>query len=340
MIHLTAVWAAYLMLRWAMGRRFPLAEVRLAFVAAAVAAPSVAYMAWLYLAEPVFKKRADVPTPSPLLWQYLMGYGLLLPLALGGALLLHKRGAAKGAAFEGDRLRVLLPVGWAVVAIPLAYLPFAFQRKLIMGGHLPLALLAGLAVAELARRAVVRRPQAAGWVAALLLLPLSITNVLFFLRDAQVALKENLSSTGTHPVYWPEELIRSYQRVERETPKDAALLTWPTHGVIAPLYAGRAVYAGHWGETPQFADRFTEARQFYGGVWTSAERLRFLQDRGITHVLLEGPVEAFARGHTLNTLRRPLVSPVLEREPWLAPVFREGATTLYAVRPPAAGSPP
>lgn len=64
-IHLTAVWSAYLLARWVVGRRFPARAVGLALIAAVVAAPSVVYMAWLYATEPVFKARADTATLTP-----------------------------------------------------------------------------------------------------------------------------------------------------------------------------------------------------------------------------------------------------------------------------------
>ena len=45
-----------------------------------------------------------------------------------------------------------MPIAWATAGFGVAYLPFAFQRKMIMGTHVPLCLLAALAVAGLAAR--------------------------------------------------------------------------------------------------------------------------------------------------------------------------------------------
>ncbi|MBM3458693.1 MAG: hypothetical protein FJX77_09205, partial [Armatimonadetes bacterium] len=72
MIHLAAVWTLYLLLRWGTERRWPARAVGMALLAALVASPSVAYMAWLYLSEPVFRARADTETLTPGVDRYLL----------------------------------------------------------------------------------------------------------------------------------------------------------------------------------------------------------------------------------------------------------------------------
>jgi len=320
-IHLTAVWAAYLVLRGGVYRRFPLAEVRLALVAAVVAAPSVAYMAWLYLAEPVFKKRADTATLSPLLIHYLWGYGLILPLAAAGAVWLWRRRA------ERPDGAWLLPLAWAAVGIPITYLPFAFQRKLIMGCHLPLAILAGFAVANLARRAAARWPRrfAAGAAAACVLALLAVSNVRFLHRDLHLALATG--RVGVHPLYWPRNDLHAFEWLGRHTGKDAVLVCLTTNGTMAPAYSGRRVFVGHWGETNDAIRKEREVYAFYEGAWTSERRREFLRRNRVTHVLF-GPQEQVVQLMSgPGRGRRPL-----EAEPFLTPVFTEDQTTLYAVR--------
>jgi hypothetical protein len=352
-IHLAVVWAAYLLLRWAVSRRFPARETGFALLAAAVASPSVLYMAWLYLAEPVFRSRADIETISGPIRLYLLGYGLLVPLALWGAALLwpserrrdeENTGTAititnydhdyeKGRTETWDRrpetdLRFLLPIAWFLMGLIPAYLPFAFQRKMIMGYHLPVALLAGLALAELARRLAgsVGRPKAASLVAGAVVAVLSVSNVRYMWRDVQVALTEQVTSTGAHPVYWPDSDIRAFEWAGRQ-PGPGALMALPFNGVLAPAYSGRPVYAGHWGETPRFGLRVRESVAFYRGDWSSEERHRFLTKNAIRWVVLS-PLE--------RASVRDVVRP-LETEPFLRPVFTEGDTTVFEVSPAPAG---
>lgn len=326
-IHLAAAWGGYLAARGVVERRVPWHSLRMALVAALVAAPSVGYMAWLYRTEPVFRLRADTPTLTGDFAKYLWGYGLLLPLAAAGAVLLW-RGRKDSAG--GPAPQVLLPV-WAVAGLLVIYLPFAFQRKLIMGTHLPLAVLAGGGAAALAEWACRNRPRWVGVTAALPVLALAPSHVLYMLRDVRVARLENRTSTGAHPAYWRADVMETLRWAGTSTPRTAALLTWPQNGVLAPALSGRAVYAGHWGETPAFSEKMQHAYLFYWGEWSPAERLRFLQSQRITHVL-RSPVEeewvtAFgARRRHFRPFRR------LEDEVFLEPVHRVGEAALFAVR--------
>jgi hypothetical protein len=417
-IHLALAWAAYLMGRWAVERRFPARATGLALLAAAVASPSVAYMAWLYKTEPVFKARADTPTLSHGPWLYLGGYGLLVPLALWGGILLrrHEEGG-ENAEEDGRRWRrallvtaalvatgsllyaaegvyrnliflvplagwavvsgrwsmvngqsavgsrqqsvegsgadpearpdpavphsairtphsalgapLLLPLAWCCAALAAAYLPCAFQRKMIMGFHFPLSLLAGVALADLARRAAKRfpAPRRASVAAALVLAVLCISNLRYLYRDPERALLKNETSTGVHPAYWLASEIHAFTWLGEHTPEGAALLAFPLNGVLAPAYSGRSVYAGHWGETPDFAGRVREVRGFYQGRQGTAEQLRFLKTRGLTHVFVS-PNERLliAQGEERYG------TPSLERAPFLKRVFQDGETALYEVR--------
>jgi len=349
-IHLTAVWCSYLLAKWIVARRFPAREVGYGLITALVAAPSVGYMAWLYATEPVFKARADTATLSPELAGYLFGYGLLLPLAAAGAWILCR--SSKETAGEAQpSLRWLLPIVWAVIGIPLSYAaiphladggldwqPVAFQRKLIMGYHLPLALLSGLAIAALARSLAVRggTQRTRVLIAALAVTLLSISNLRYLVRDIKLARTENLTSTGAHHAYWPESDLRAFEWLRTHTASNATLLTWPMNGVFAPAYSGRKVYAGHWGETPGYEDRLKEEFAFYWGLWSSEERLRFLRQYNITHVV-DSPIErewVAAWGQKVNRPQRPLTA-----EAYLQPVFNEQGTTVYEVRPRSSTTP-
>jgi hypothetical protein len=301
-------------------------------------------MAWLYLTEPVFKARADTATLSPAPIGYILGYGLLWPLAAFGAWRLYLQRADATPEEAQPSRRWLLPIVWVVVGLPLAYLalpsfsfgelqwqPVAFQRKLIMGYHLPLALLAGLALAGLARAAARGgTARTGGMVAALAVCILSLSNLRYLVRDVKLARDENLTSTGAHHAYWPEGDLHAFEWLRTHTPPDATVLTWPMNGVFAPAYSGRKVYAGHWGETPGYEDRLKEEFAFYWGTWNSEERLRFLRQYGITHIV-ESPIEREwleIWGQKARVPRRPLTA-----EPYLQPVFNERDTTVYEVRP-------
>jgi hypothetical protein len=147
-ITVAGVWAAFVTVRALAARRVPGRSVADAVVAGLVALPSTAYQYYLYRTEPVFRMRADDKFLSPPLTSYLLGYGLVLLLAVGGALWLLRLARRDGQPL-GQRL---FPLTWAVVGFAIPYLPFAFQRKLLLGAHLPLAFLAAVGAMALARR--------------------------------------------------------------------------------------------------------------------------------------------------------------------------------------------
>lgn len=332
LFHLTAAWVSFFLVRWLLTRRFPREQLRAACIAAAVTLPSFAYMYWFYKTEPVFSKRVEVPTltPGPLL--YLLGYGLLAPLAIAGGAILarHWRDRREDTPLSG---RLLLPLTWCVAGYLVAYAPVAFQRKLVMGLHFPLALLAGLALAELCRRVAKRTgtPLLAGVTAAVVIATSAITMVRFMVRDVQTGLTHNMTSTGIHPVYWDESEIAAFEWLRTHTPASATLMTFPHNGVLAPAYADRAVFAGHWGETPDYAEKMKVAVPFYWGGLDSRTRRRFLEMSGIRYVLDSRLDREYTVASASNPHRYPPPRP-LSTEPFLKPVFHQDETTLYEVR--------
>jgi len=326
LIHLAAAWGSYLVVPAVVERRLPLRALGHAVVAALVAAPAVLHMYWFFRTEPTFAARVETETLTPLLRLYLLGYGALIPLAICGAYLLFRR-SFSGADGKPD-LRRLLPPVWAVAGLAIAYVPVAFQRKLVMGEHIPLALLAGIAVAELCRLGtrMVGREWALRPIAGALIGMLAISNVRYLVRDVQLALSSGVTSTGMHPVYWDATVIHAYEWLGQHSPPDALLLTFASNGVMAPAYSGRTVYAGHWAETPYFQQRLRESRDFYRG--DSATRRALLERHGITYVL-ESPIESSLESG--DALPGTLPVAPLGRELFLRLVFRDGSTSLFQV---------
>jgi hypothetical protein len=317
-ITVAAVWAVYLLATGLAARRAPVPELRQAALAGLIGLPSVLYQYYLLHADPVFQARAAVPTPSPAPQYYLLGYGLLVPLAaVGGWRLLRSDGERRPAAF--------FPVVWAVVGLAVAYLPTAFQRKLAEGLHLPVALLAALGAVWLGAWLAGRTKRA--WVLpALLLLLTTPSNVRFVARDGNRAVQENVGSTGLHPVFWPREEMEAIGRLHGWVPSAALVQAVPWTSCLIPAMSGRRVWAGHWGETPDFGHKFGAVLHFFDSNTSSDWRRQFLATTGITHLFVgEGDFtdrDEAARKATLASL---------EREPFLRPVHRLGETILYQV---------
>ena len=82
-LHLSAAWGLFLVVLTVLRRGWGMAASWLRAAAAlALTLPTTLYIFYMYRTEAVFQKRANVPTLSPAVWHYALGYGLVFLLAL------------------------------------------------------------------------------------------------------------------------------------------------------------------------------------------------------------------------------------------------------------------
>jgi len=106
--------------------------------------PAVSYQSWLIKSDALYAAKAMTPTPTPPLPTMLLSYGLLIPLAVVGAVYGLRR----------RHVSTLFLTCWVTVHGLCIYLPvawFPFQRKMIEGLHVPLGLLAATGLWIVAR---------------------------------------------------------------------------------------------------------------------------------------------------------------------------------------------
>jgi hypothetical protein len=335
-ITVVGVWSSFLLVRAIAGRRFPGASLVNAGVAGLVALPSTLYQYYLYRTEPVFRMRADDKFLSPPLSSYLLGYGLVFALAVAGAIWLL-RAARRDRQPLGTRL---LPLVWAVVGLAIPYLPFSFQRKLLMGEHLPLAFLAAVGATALARRIGARTQArkgkkaartaasapsltvrlARGAVVAGLLAMTLPTNWLFVHRDIEMATMP-VDDLNSLPAYWEHTDLDAIRWARQHLPPDGLIFCSTVSGRLIPALAGRPVYVGHWSETPHANERMMETVQFFRAASaSSAERRAFLEARHIRY-LYHGTAE------------RRLGAMDPSRDSLFRPLYRNEGAAIYEVDP-------
>ena len=237
--------------------------------AAAVAAPLVAYQAYFYMTEPVFQARAAVPTLSPNFTRYLLGYGFLIPLGLLGVYCSVR-----------ERRDTSLLVFWALAGLIAAYLPVQFQRKLIMGTHIPLSILATLGMLYLGRTV----PKKLRLDLPVMLLALTIpSNLLFLWRDFAAARHSPPSIVSPAPRVLPSQ-NEFFAFVRRNTDREDVILVPPWLGLAIPAHTGRRVYCAHWAETIDYVAKAEESLAFYASM-TDQDRIEFLRQRRIRYVV-------------------------------------------------------
>lgn len=253
-VTVACVWTALLLAYGVGARRLAYRTLALSLLAAVIAVPSVAYQAYLLLIDPLYHARAATPTPSPALWAYFAGYGLVLLGAMVGAGLHVKalRAQARASSSHTFRSPLLLFV-WSVVGFIVPYIPVAQQRKLVMGLHIPLCILCAAAVSHLLERV----PSAARRAAAITCVALAAISSVKFMAEDMRMLSEGATAPGFSPFISRGELSALRRIREIAGPRDSVLAP-PGFALFTPAFAGVAVYYGHWSETPNYGERLRE----------------------------------------------------------------------------------
>lgn len=297
-ITLTAVWSIYLAAKGFQERRFDAGAWGRAIVAGVLTLISTGYTAYLLKTETVFAQRAAVETLSPSPIWYILGFGGVLLLALYGAFRKSpdaQRPTPPSPSHPFTPSPLLFLIVWAVMNIAVAYLPHvAFQRKMLMGAHIPLAILAGLGLTALTRRLEGRQ-----WSLAI-----GITIVFLFLTNLRF-MGKNMAELPVNKDY-----VRSYMYagevaaldwLREHAPEGVAIqpLPWvsrnPDNGRIgftdntvacfAPGLTGHPVNAGHWGETPDFGKTMGRWAQFVRSEAPEEYRQTLLRETGVRYIL-------------------------------------------------------
>ena len=338
-LHLSAAWGLFLVV-WTIVRRgkgVALSWAR-AFVALALTLPTTLYMYHVFNAEAVFKARANVPTLSPAIWHYFLAYGLVYQLAVLGILMIvlagirgtrtQRQGETRPHPHEegagGGSLPLIFASCWAVAGLLVIYLPFAFQRKMLMGEHIPLCLLAGYAAVAVFNEGTRLRP----WLLAWLVLASAPTNALFLVRDVR-HLETDKSETHLFP-FLSSDLMGVYHWLRANTPADAAIVGPPGYCTYLPGEAGRVVWAGHWAETPHYGRKDAEFADAFDRITSDGARHQFLRETRAQYLFYPNaisPRDTFSRRDGLHHW----VELSASTPPYLTPVYKNEMFTVYEI---------
>lgn len=296
-----AVWASYLLVRM-ISRQLPPKLALQSLVAAAIALPSVAYQFYLYRSVEVFRARVETAAPSPVVWAYLAGFGLLIVLGVIGArLALRER-------------RGMILVVWAVVGFLLPYLPFAQQRKLAMGLHLPIAILACAGIAWVATKS---RSKVAALIILILLAP---SNLVFMSRD--IGMLQSGVTAPLYPAYLSNSEVSALRWIRDYSGERDTVLASREISLFVPAIAGRTVYFGHWSETPDYGKKLGEWMRFITPSTSDIARREYLESTGARWIIYPARPGEYA-GTTLFDLRRA---------PYVRLAYETGNVAVYEVQ--------
>ncbi|HZT44039.1 MAG TPA: hypothetical protein VFA07_17875 [Chthonomonadaceae bacterium] len=265
----------------------------------------------------------------------------------------------------------LLLIVWMAINIAVSYLPahpiplpgthftlpgFPFQRKMLQGTHFPIAILAGIGAASLL--ALSRRmlsPVYRALALGVLTFILGLTNLLFMMRDYN-NFENNRAQTGLERPYLQPGEIQALDWIQAHTPENAAIQPIPwlfvdperhkigtsdvTLACFTPGLIRRAVYCGHWGETPDFGDRLGELRQLILANTPDTQRIALLRKMNVRYLIFSqkataDPAQRTSQDAILDNLI-PMFRGTVPPPSYLIHVYGNDDADVYAVQLPSA----
>jgi hypothetical protein len=225
-------------------------------------APWVLYDFWLSRAHPVLAAwNAQNQTPSPPPWDYALGFGVILLLAIIGML------RAKPV-----RSVMALLLIWVGAGSLLLYAPLAFQRRLSLGLFFPLSALAACGLMWLHQRGYSFSRLALAAVA--LALP---SNVLVVGASVLGVVK------GDRELVHTESELSAFTWLDEHAPPNSLVLASARIGNRLPAFADVNVLYGHPFETPN-ADQALDLVESLYRSSSAASELEPLRVLGVDYV--------------------------------------------------------
>ncbi len=305
--------------------------------------PTVAWQYYVQSVDPIWAIKYLVPKTSPPVSGYLLGYGLILGAALIGAVLAVRQRPAL-AELRAGRTRgadvaypapprvatVLVPVIWMLVGFALVYAPLNFQRKLAEGLHVPLCLLAALALERLGRRLSVSTFR----LAVALFLGVTVPSNIYYLVDGLAHARVNnldLAHVFYPPSYLTEDELAGLRWLGEHTTSADVVMSSVQIGNYLPTVAPCYVVAGHWDETVRYGRYRSLVSRFYAPSGSPETRRATLRETR-AGLVFYGPQERLLQRllHTLEPTGPETADPAAGL-PELREVFRQGEVAIYAI---------
>jgi hypothetical protein len=210
-------------------------------------------------------------SPPPL--YYLMGIGLLTPLALYGGWIAWR---------DRDRLGIMAGV-WLLGAGVLVYLPTQFQRRFSLFVMIPLSILAVLGLKQITDRLGPFR-RSVRFVQLIFLVLISISSIYLVAGGVLLALNQHAD------IYDPADLVEALDWLAAQPPDGQCALSSPRTGLLVPTLTNLRSYVAHPIETAYYETKLAKETDFYSGQMSSQESERFLSQVGCEWIIV-GPYE-------------------------------------------------
>lgn len=250
----------------------------------AAAAPFVIYLIITSRTNALVAKHSVMgEMKSPPIAGYLLGFGFPLFLFIVGVVM------ARGALVKRHWQLIL----WFFLSILFAYFPFWFQRKLVFGAHIPLSILAGVALdLVFSKWSIGGARRVAGAVATVVLLPFLIATPTYLLITQYQKVKANADGA-----YFVKNEIMDGLKIlrQRSRPEDVVFAALATSRLI-PAFSGNTVVWGHWAMSIDLRERQTWSMNVFGAQ-SDEKRSAEFWGNDIQFVFADGEVKQWFENH-------------------------------------------
>jgi hypothetical protein len=261
--------------------------------------PYLLYQFWVVQVNPLLSGwNAQNVTPSPPVWDVLLSFSPVLFLAFYGVSKIYRSHLT-----EANRILIL----WLVLGLLLLCVPFALQRRFMLGLYIPAAALAVFGIDAL-RRA---HPRQTGWMVRSVFYLALPTNLLLLLIG--------ISGAVSHSplLYVTRDEASGLEWIRANTETGAVVLAAPEMGRLIPALTGRRVIYGHPFETVNAENEEEKVRAFYAKEDWQGPGMSLLEERDVRYIFW-GPQE-----QALSGPRERIDMPL---------VFEAGAVRIYEVQ--------
>lgn len=312
-ILISAVLAAHALFLWCKDKKFPQKPFQNLCILLFFSLPGVFYYAFLLKSDIVAQARStqNVGLTPPLL-SVALGFGFLLFFGLYGIYYFFRQ---KGR----DQKREFILI-WLFVQSLLIYAPVPLQRRLIEGMAVPLMVFAFDALIVFWKYASAKKPLVEYASRPLVRTALGIVffAIIFFPSNLFVAAIDLSWYYQKNPFIYFSRVDVSPLLWLRAQEGDGAVLADVNVGHFIPGISGRAVFAGHYIETPNFQKKAEQIKDFYSAGLSREERIAFLKTNRIEYVY-----------YGKSERRLGSFNPAGEK--YLSKVFEYGSTQIYRV---------
>lgn len=298
-------WSALILWRRISEHRWPKKLITRGVALLLVIIPIIIGYAQQLIGDPITWLRAGQNiNSSPSIGTLLIGLGALLPLAIYGAI--RWRGEA--------RYRQLLVV-WAGAILIAAYLPLPFQRRLLQGLSVPLALLSIMGVEII--YAALKKPPISPAVRRIVIGGIIIILCSSWPRAfGNVVRAYDKSRRATLSAYYLDATEQELISAVKSLPSRQAILAAKFHGNVLAGLTAHPVFIGHTVETLHFSQKERELADFYS-TYPQDEQRALLARYQLCYII-DSPWESF-----YGSVFQPSTWPDLKI------IWQSGTTTIY-----------